>query len=99
MQNDLLKTTPPKSWLVESILVTLLCCLPFGIAGIVNASKVEGRHYAGDTEGAIRAAEEAKKWTKVGFFIGLAVLVCYGVFMLFFATKIVTNPELLDQMK
>jgi len=32
---------PPKSWLVESILVTLFCCLPFGIAGIVNASRVE----------------------------------------------------------
>src|SRR5574344_900091 len=29
--------TPPKTWLVESILVTILCCLPFGIVGIINA--------------------------------------------------------------
>ncbi len=28
---------PPKNHLVEAILVTLFCCLPFGIVGIVNA--------------------------------------------------------------
>ena len=30
----------PRTWLVESILITVLCCLPFGIVGIVYASKV-----------------------------------------------------------
>ena len=39
--DNLKNQKPPKTWLVESILVTLFCCLPFGIAGIVNASKVE----------------------------------------------------------
>lgn len=68
---------PPKTWLVESILVTLFCCLPFGIAGIVNASKVESRFYAGDFVGANRASEEAKKWTTVSFWIGLAIVVIY----------------------
>ena len=52
---------PPKTWLVQSILVTLFCCLPFGIAGIVNASKVESRFYAGDKVGAQRASDNAKK--------------------------------------
>ena len=56
---------PPKSWLVESILVTIFCCLPFGIVGIVNASRVESRYYAGDIEGAMRASQEAGKWTKI----------------------------------
>lgn len=28
----------PKTWMAESILVTVFCCLPFGIAGIVFAS-------------------------------------------------------------
>ena len=41
-QNPTEFNTPPKNWLVESILVTLFCCLPLGIAGIINASKVEG---------------------------------------------------------
>jgi hypothetical protein len=68
---------PPKTWLVESILVTLFCCLPFGIAGIVNASKVESRFYAGDIDGANRSSAEAKKWTTVSFWIGLAVGVIY----------------------
>lgn len=68
---------PPKTWLVESILVTLFCCLPFGIAGIVNASKVESRFYAGDIEGANRSSADAKKWTTISFWIGLAVGLIY----------------------
>ncbi|MEJ6750187.1 MAG: CD225/dispanin family protein [Bacteroidia bacterium] len=72
---------PPKSWMVESILVTLFCCLPFGIAGIVNASKVESKFYAGDIAGAKRASDEAGKWTKVSFFIGIGVVVLYAILM------------------
>ncbi len=68
---------PPKTWLVESILVTIFCCLPFGIAGIVNASKVESRFYAGDIDEANRASQEAYKWTKIAFWIGIAVAVIY----------------------
>ena len=70
---------PPKTWLLESILVTLFCCLPFGIVGIVNAAKVESRFYAGDIEGAKRASQEAGKWTKVSFWIGIAVGVIYVI--------------------
>ena len=69
--------TPPKNWLVESILVTIFCCLPFGIVGIINAANVNTKWTAGDFEGAERAAAEAKKWTKIGFFVGIAVVVVY----------------------
>ena len=73
---------PPKNYLVESILVTIFCCLPFGIAGIVNATKVESLYSAGDIAGAEAAAANAKKWTKIGLYvgIGLAVLmiIVYG---------------------
>ncbi|MBU2527001.1 MAG: CD225/dispanin family protein [Bacteroidetes bacterium] len=68
---------PPKSWLVESILVTILCCLPFGIAGIVNAAKVESRFHSGDKDGSERASSAAKKWTMIGFIIGLVAYVGY----------------------
>ena len=74
-------SVPPKSWMVESILVTLFCCLPFGIAGIVNASKVESKFYAGDIAGAKRASDEAGKWTKVSFLIGIGVVVLYAIAM------------------
>lgn len=72
---------PPRSWLVESILVTLFCCMPFGIAGIVNAARVESRFSAGDLEGAQRSSDEAGKWTKIGFWLAVAGAVIYGVFM------------------
>ena len=77
MENLSANKRPPKSWLVESILVTFFCCLPFGIAGIINASYVESRFYAGDIQGAVRASEEAGKWTKIGFWIGVGVIVIY----------------------
>jgi len=76
---------PPKTWLVESILVTLFCCLPFGIAGIIYASRVESKFYAGDHPGAQQASNEAGKWTKIGFWIGLIVLVLYFLGIMFFA--------------
>jgi Interferon-induced transmembrane protein/GYF domain 2 len=73
---------PPKTWLVESILVTLFCCLPFGIAGIVNASKVESAFYAGDIFGAQHASDQAAKWTKWGFF---SSIIAIGLYLLFVA--------------
>lgn len=70
----------PKNWLVESILVTLFCCLPFGIAGIVNASAVNSKYAAGDYMGAQASAAAAAKWTKIGFFVGIGVIVLYVAF-------------------
>jgi len=66
---------PPPSYLVESILVTLFCCLPFGIAGIVNASKVETLYYSGDIEGAKQASKRASKWNNYGIWFGIAFAV------------------------
>ena len=49
METNEMKSTPecPKTWMVESILVTILCCLPLGIVGIVNAAKVNSLYSAG----------------------------------------------------
>lgn len=73
----------PRNWLVESILVTLFCCLPFGIVGIVNAANVNSRFDAGDFEGAERASKEAGKWTRIGFWVGLASIVLAAIFYFF----------------
>lgn len=67
----------PKTWMVESILVTLFCCLPFGIAGIVFASKVSSLYASGNYEAALQASKDAGKWTKIGFIVGLVVGVIY----------------------
>lgn len=88
MENNLnsnggnLPQTPPKNYLVESILVTVLCCLPLGIMGIINATKVEGLYAAGDYESAQRYADEAKKWCKFGLIGGIVVAVIYIIFMI-----------------
>ena len=74
----------PKNWLVESILVTIFCCLPFGIAGIVFAAQVNSKYQSGDYAGALQSSKEAGKWTKIGFWIGIAVGVAYIIFIFFF---------------
>ena len=79
---------PPKTWLVESILVTLFCCLPLGIVGIVNAAKVESRFYAGDIEGANRSSADAKKWTTISFWIGITVGVIYLIVVIAGAVRL-----------
>lgn len=76
-QSQQMQPAPPKNWLPESILVTIFCCLPFGIVGIVNASQVNTKYAAGDYAGAERASQEAGKWTKIGFFIGIGLIALY----------------------
>lgn len=63
----------PKSYLLESIFVTLFCCLPLGIVGIVYASSVEDKYYRGDYFGAEMASREARKFMRLGLFIGIVV--------------------------
>lgn len=65
------------SWLWQSIVVTLLCCLPLGVVGIVFAAKVDGLVAAGDIAGAQEAADKAKKFTTIGFIVGLVVMIAY----------------------
>lgn len=76
-------STPPKNWLVESILVTILCCLPFGIIGIIHSTKVEAQWNTGQRAEALKSSQEAGKWVKIGFFTGLAVWTLYFLLMMF----------------
>ena len=73
--------TQPKTWLLESILVTLFCCLPLGIAGIVYAAKVNSLWASGNEEAAIQASANAAKWTKYGLIGGIIIYVIYGARM------------------
>jgi hypothetical protein len=72
--------TPPASvpnYLVQAILVTLFCCLPFGIPAIVYAAQVNGKLAAGDIAGALNASKNAKMWSWIAFGLGLTVIVLY----------------------
>lgn len=75
-------TQMPKTWMVESILVTILCCLPFGIMGIIHASKIESLHQNKLFEEAIYHSNQAKKWAFRGFFCGIIIGILYLTFPL-----------------
>lgn len=54
----------PNNYLAWSIVVTLLCCWPFGIPAIVNSAKVNGLYDRGEYNQAQEASNKAKKWIK-----------------------------------
>ena len=70
----------PKTWLVESILVTIFCCLPFGIVGIVNAAAVSSAYNTGNYMLAQEKSKAAKKWTMWGLIVGLVGIILYVIF-------------------
>lgn len=83
--HDSYNEPPPKTWLVESILATLFCCLPFGVIGIIYAAKVETDWYAGRKEMALNDSRMAKTWTMAAFFSAIAGVVLYILYIVFAA--------------
>ncbi len=72
----------PKTWLVESILVTLFCCMPFGIVALVNATKVEPLFFSKQYEAAHRHAHLARRWVLCG-------LVCFVIFVVLYVASLI----------
>lgn len=70
----------PKTWLVESILATLFCCLPFGLVGLIQAAKVSALYSAGKYSEALVASQEAGKWTKISIAVGIIFALLYFSF-------------------
>lgn len=77
---------PPKTWLVESILVTIFCCQILGIISIIYAAGVESKFYRGDVAGAESSSRTAKTLVLVSVacgvitIISLAIMLSLGVF-------------------
>lgn len=68
------------NYLAQAILVTIFCCLPFGIPAIVFAAQVNGKLTAGDYEGAKESSRKAKTWTWVAFGVGLGFMLIWVIF-------------------
>ena len=68
--------------LVWAILVTIFCCLPFGIVSIVYAAQVNSFVAEGRFDSARRASENAKMWAWIAFAVGLVSFGGFGVFAL-----------------
>lgn len=76
------KSKMPSNYLVWSIVMTLLCCLPTGIVAIIYSSQVNDKFHYGDIEGAYRASERAQIWIIVSFVLGLLANTLYLPVML-----------------
>lgn len=61
------------NYLVQAILVTICCCLPFGIPAIVYAAQVNVKLASGDFVGAKSSADAAKMWCWIAFGTGVVV--------------------------
>jgi hypothetical protein len=68
------------NYLVQSILVTLCCCVPVGIVAIVYSAQVDGLARAGNIAGAKRCSRLAYVWAWVAFGVGLALGLAYLFF-------------------
>lgn len=70
----------PETNLVWAILCTVLCCLPLGIVAIIKATSVEKLWFQGRHEEAIKASDDAKKYSIIGAIVAAVGIVIYILF-------------------
>lgn len=69
-------------WLLPaSIVVTLFCCLPTGIAAIVYSVQARSKSQVGDYAGASHAARNARIWVIASVVLGVLAIIAYVVFV------------------
>ncbi len=69
----------PPNHLVWAILTTVMCCVPFGIASIVYAARVDSLYNRGDYQGALEASNKAKTWAIASASVGLIFSCLYAI--------------------
>lgn len=72
----------PNNWLWQSIVATILCCMPFGVAGIIYAVKVDSFYYAGRYADAERMSQKARMWTLISAAIALVYCIIWTSMLL-----------------
>lgn len=69
----------PQNYMVPSIIITILCCVPAGIVSIVYASKVDKKWAAGDVNGAMEDSKNARMWMIISAVLGFVAFI--GAFL------------------
>lgn len=67
------------NYLVQSILVTLCCCLPLGIVAIIFAAQVSSKLAQGDIAGAMDSSQKAKMFCWIAFGLGIVVTIVFTI--------------------
>ncbi|HVE70213.1 MAG TPA: CD225/dispanin family protein [Thermoanaerobaculia bacterium] len=65
------------NYLVQSIIVTLCCCLPLGVVAIIFSAQVNSKLAAGDIAGARDASQKAKMFAWIGFGLGIVAMIIW----------------------
>lgn len=64
-----------KTYLTQSILVTLFCCLPFGIVAIANSNKTTNAIKMGDYASAQKFSKTTKTWVWVSIWASIIIVI------------------------
>ena len=81
------------NYLAQSIIVTVVCCMPAGIPAIVFAAQSMSKSGTGDIAGALGSASKAKTWCWVSFWLGISWVLLWLVLILAgAATSFTTSP-------
>jgi hypothetical protein len=70
---------PIPNYMTQAVLVTLFCCLPLGIVGIIRAGEVNKRLAVNDYAGALAASNSTRSILWWGFGTGLVVCIIYAI--------------------
>jgi hypothetical protein len=82
------------TYLVQAILVTIFCCMPFGIVAIVYAAQVEGKQNSGDYDGALRSSDTARRWCWYAVLSWVAIVGVGLVIQLLFLGLAMRHPQI-----
>jgi len=66
--------------IIASVLSVMFCCLPHGLISLIFALQVNSKAAAGDYQGAVNAAKQAKTWAIVSIVVSLVWLVVALIF-------------------
>lgn len=69
-------------YFVHSILVLVLCCVPFGIVALINSTKAKSQYEIGNYREAEESAAQAKKWCIYGAVSGVVFSILYAILMI-----------------
>lgn len=71
----------PKTWLIEAVIFTFICCSPVSLIGIFFAIRVETHYSDRNYEKAERASNRAKNWGLGGILFWPVIYVVYSLAM------------------
>jgi uncharacterized membrane protein YidH (DUF202 family) len=79
---------------IKSIIATVCCCVPFGIVGIIYATKVDAYMRTGNRAAAEDASQKANLWSNLAIGIGLVVNALVTMLTVIYQLKALNLPSL-----